>query len=76
MRVTGGRDCHAHGGDKSWSTFLLTEGDDQLDLQPLVPEQVKKHRVEEGEAGSGLGGLGRTRPTLTPSSRVSTSGTP
>ena len=44
----------------SWSTFLLTEGDDQLDLQPLVPEQVKKHRVEEGEAGSGLGGLGRS----------------
>ena len=67
MRVTGVR-------DKSWSTFLLTEGDDQqLDLQPLVPEQVQKNRVEEGGAGSGLGGLGRTRPTLTPSSRVSTS---
>ena len=48
MRVTGGR-------DKSWSTFLLTEGDDQqLDLQPLVPEQVKKNIVEEGEAGPGL----------------------
>ena len=47
MRVTGGR-------DESWSTFLLTEGDDQLDLQSLVPEQVKKNRVEEGEAGPGL----------------------